>query len=206
MRRSMWLWIDALLAVVVSSCGGPVVVNSSPPVQGPIPAASSLPAPSAYGHGSWAFTVSFLAAPRYTGVGKTPVGSQSVARDIYQARFKTNVGVGIEHLLIVAFPHRLTGCVLRILFGPRSSCGKPHGAILASGVQGCPEHIYLLGIVCHGYVGSAVAFNGKMVYFLQVVSANLATARAVIDSFSPHVGPNEAIGRTAGRDERLPGR
>jgi hypothetical protein len=146
-----------------------------------------------------------LATPRYTGVSRTPVGSLAIARDIYQARFKTNVGHGIEHLLIVAYPHRLTGpCILRFLFGPKSSCRKPHGDVLATGVGGCLEHAIILGIVCHGYIGTVVAFKGKMAYDLQVVSANPATARAVLDSFSPHVGPDEAIGRTAGRAEGLP--
>jgi hypothetical protein len=138
-------------------------------------------------------------------VRKPPVGSQSVAQDIYQARFRTNVGVGIEHLLIVEYPQRLAGpCVLRVLFGPRSSCGHPHGNILGSGVQGCPEDNNILGIACHGYIGQVVAFKEKMAYLLEVVSVNEATARAVIDSFSPHVGRDESIGRTAGRDEKLP--
>jgi hypothetical protein len=204
MRRFGWLGTAALLAVVVSGCGGPVVAKSSPPIQGPIPAASSVPAASSYGHGSWAFSVSFLATPRYTGVGRTPLGQQAVARDIYQARFKTNVGMGVEHLLILEFPHRLTGCVQRFLFGPKSSCGKPHGDILASGVQGCLEHFDLLGIVCHGYLGGVIALKGTTVYNLQVVSANPATVRTVLDTFSPHVSPHEPIGRTAGRDEGLP--
>jgi len=193
MRRYVWLWVAALLAVVASSCGGPAVANSSPPVQ------------SAYSHGSWAFTVSFLAAPRYTGVGRTPVGSVAVAQDIYQARFKTNVGVGIEHLLIAEQPHLLTGpCVLGLLLRvPKGSCPRPHGDILASGVQACFQHAFILGIVCHGYIGTVIAFKGKMAYDLQVVSTDPATARAVIDSFSPRVVPDEAIGRTAGRTKSL---
>jgi hypothetical protein len=113
--------------------------------------------------------------------------------------------VGIEHLLIVELPHRLTGpCVLRFLFGPESSCGKPLGDILGRGLQGCPEHLPILGIMCHGYIGSVIAYKAKMAYVLQVVSVNPATARAVIDSFSPRVGPDEPFGRTAGGDEGLP--
>lgn len=176
-----------MLAMFVSSCGGPVVANSSPPLQGPIPAASSVPAASSYGHGSWAFSVSFLAAPTHTGVRRTPGGSVAVTQDTYRARFKTNVGVGVEQLRIIEQPHRLRGpCVLTLLLAvPKGRCPKPHGDILASGVQGCPEHVVILGIACHGYTGSVIAQKGKMTYLLQVVGASPTTARAVLDSLSP---------------------
>jgi hypothetical protein len=179
--------IIVLLAAVVASCGGPVVANSSPPLQGPVPAASSVPAPSSYGHGAWAFTVSFLAPPTHTGVGKTPKGSVAVAMDTYRARFRTNVGAGMEQLRIIEQPRVLTGpCVLRSLVPVRKgSCPKPHGDILSTGVVGCPRHVSILGIVCHGYVGILIAARGKMAYQLQVVAVTQGTARAVLDTFVP---------------------
>jgi hypothetical protein len=111
----------------------------------------------------------------------------AVALDTYRARVKTNVGVGMEQLRIVEQPHRLTGpCVLGLLIPVRKgSCPKPHGDILSSGVQGCPEHAFILGIACHGYVGTVIAFKAKMAYELQVVAVSQATARAVLDSFVP---------------------
>jgi hypothetical protein len=42
-----------------------------------------------------------------------------------------------------------------------------------------------LGIACHGYVGTVIAFKAKMAYELQVVAVSQATARAVLDSFVP---------------------
>jgi hypothetical protein len=159
MRRYRWLGVATLTVAVLSSCGGPVVASTSPPLQGPIPAASSVPAASSYGHGSWAFTVSFLAVPTDTGVRTAPIGSGPVARDTYRARFKTNVGEGVEQLRIIEQPHKLTGpCVLGLLFAfPKGRCPKPHGDILSSGVQGCPQHAVIVGIACHGYIGTVVA-------------------------------------------------
>jgi len=177
MRRYSWWGVAIVLSVVLSSCGG----------------GSAVPAATAYGHGAWAFSVSFLATPTHTGVSKAPAGSLAVARDIYQARFKTEVGVGIERLQIVEFPNRLAGtCLLGRLFHVANSCPMSHGDILFSGVELCPyhvstsgiEHAVILGIACHGYTGSVIAFKGKIAYELQLVSVSQSTAKAVLSSLS----------------------
>jgi hypothetical protein len=176
--RGLWLGIAFPLAIALSSCSSPAV-----------------PAATSYGHGPWAFSVSFLAPPTHTGVRRAPAGYPSVAQDIYQARFKTEVGVGIEHLLIVEFPNRLTGtCLLGRLFHVAKSCPLSHGDILFTGVQTCPyrvstsgiEHASILGIACHGYTGSVIAFKGKIAYELQLVSVSQSTAKAVLSSLSLH--------------------
>ena len=175
MSRVRRVWLLILTAVVLAGCGGAAVSTMSPSVQN-----QAVPAAASYGHGAWAFSVSFLAMPTNTGVRRAVGTPGVVARDTYQAHFKNGVGVGTQKLVIIELPHLPGGrCILRSLLPVVGPCPKPHGDVLLRGVNRCSEGF------CHGYSGAIIILKGKMSYYLQAIGTGQATASAVLDSFSP---------------------
>ncbi|HEY7947228.1 MAG TPA: hypothetical protein VID75_06110 [Acidimicrobiales bacterium] len=162
-------------AALLGACGGPAVANSSPALQQPIPPTAS------YGHGSFAFSITFLAKPTHSFMGPAVSDSIVVARAMYFTRFNTSGGVGAERVVMGELSHVPTGkCILRSLEPVAGGCPKPHGDILLRGVWPCRKR------VCDGFSGAMIILRDKMAYEVDVLGVGKITANDILNSFSPH--------------------
>lgn len=161
-------------------------------------ATAAIPPATSYGHGPFAFKVTFLAKPGHhferhpTGPTGRPLAS-IVADSRYQATFSSEYGTGTEIVAVVELARRPTDTcqVVRLLFhGPTPKCPTTrvrnrkippgsHVFTVLHTVVRCPVKS------CEGYAGAIAILHGKMLYYVSIENAGRTTVERVQGSLSP---------------------